>query len=533
MKALLLLFTAALMAQTPQRPTGTVSGRVTDADSGAPVSNFPISGSHTDAEGRYTITLPAGPARIALLGDRIWPELAIANVTVTAEKNLSDVDFRIRPDGEISGRVIDEDKDPIAGMPVHIIGREYYAGALRYFTEGRTVTNDRGEYRLRNIRAGRAVFVLAEPVKIHDVPLSPAPAEPNLRIPANRATFYPNSDSLEGAVPQTLRSHEHREGLDIQVKRTPAYCISAVLLADGVPASLNYQITDENTSSSIPVPGSGGSGPPGTPSGPDGRIRLCGLYPSRYRITAFRRQGTAPELFGAAHVDVSKEDVKNVRISAQHPFSIKTEVAWISDPPDPSIAAQFAVVPKTVSNDVLLLGRAPRTAVPGELTFDALQDVEYHLQPLFTPAGALPNAYLQSVTYGPANLLYLPFQAGASGDVPLRMILGNDGGFIKVTAAINGVPASNAKVLIIPASVPSAAVLPDAMVTLEPGADGTATSHVLAPGRYYVLATSELLDNTPESIDAIWRARSRGVPADVAARTTASVTVEPKALLRP
>ena len=74
MKLLVNLTMAALALLAPaDAPTGSVSGRVLDADSGAPIPDFPVANNvRTDARGFYRLTgLKPGPFRIALLGERV------------------------------------------------------------------------------------------------------------------------------------------------------------------------------------------------------------------------------------------------------------------------------------------------------------------------------------------------------------------------------------------------------------------------------------------------------------------------------
>jgi hypothetical protein len=45
----------------------------------------------------------------------------------------------------------------------------------------------------------------------------------------------------------TLRSGEKRERVDIQILRSPSYCINATLFEDGKPASLDFKVTGLQT----------------------------------------------------------------------------------------------------------------------------------------------------------------------------------------------------------------------------------------------------------------------------------------------
>lgn len=517
--ALLALASLALPAQTPP-PTGSVSGRVLDADSGAPIADFPVENNvRTDARGNFKLTgLKPGPYQIRLFGQRVWPELNITTVNVIAGEEITGVDLRMRLDGEISGRVLDQNKDPVSGIPVRAIGREYYAGEVYYFGDtGSAVTNDRGEYVMRNVRAGRSVLLLVEKRRIYEQAISDAPAELALRRPAYRATYYPSADSLQAATFVTLRSGENRAGMDIQVLRSPGFCVDGTLMADGAPASLNFKVTDELTSSANMVPGSASSGPINVSSGPDGKIRLCDLYPGQFRIAALRRAGATPEIFGAASVTIGKEDVHNVRVMAAPPATIAAEVVWDGTAPDAASKAQFTLNIQAVTNDSMpAAGQRPRYSVPGTFSFPALRDVEYLLQPNLGPLAAFPNAYIKDITYGPSSILFGMFRA-AEGT--LRVTIGNDGGFIKATAP------PGAQILILPATATNEALLAAAMVSGQADNTGSYTSRSLAPGKYRLLATDGLIDRTPECIARILRARTHAQDVEISPNATAAVTL--------
>ena len=305
--------------------------------------------------------------------------------------------------------------------------------------------------------------------------------------------------------------------------RSPGFCVDGTLTLDGVPASLDFKVTDERTSSANMIPGSASSGPIDVASGPDGKIRLCDLYPGQFRIAALRGRGTGDaDVFGATSVTVGKEDVHNVHVDAGAPVMVHGEVAWEGDPPDNSSAAQFILRAPPVTNDAMP-GNSLRYPVPGTFSFPALRTVEHALQPGIGPPKAFPNAYVKEVTYGPVSILHQPFRAG---DGTLRVTIGNDAGFIKATAP------PGAHIVILPEGVSDEAALADAMVSGQADYDGTFTSWRLRPGQYRVLATSDILDRTPECIGGIVEARTRGQEVEVAPKATVSVTLSETVSLR-
>ena len=56
---------------------------------------------------------------------------------------------------------------------------------------------------------------------------------------------------------------------------------------------------------------------------------------------------------------------------------------------------------------------------------------------------------------------------------------------------------------------------------------GMYTSHTLAPGKYYLAASEDAIDPTPESIGRLWRSRDRFKEVELAPKGTAQVSLEP------
>jgi hypothetical protein len=56
---------------------------------------------------------------------------------------------------------------------------------------------------------------------------------------------------------------------------------------------------------------------------------------------------------------------------------------------------------------------------------------------------------------------------------------------------------------------------------------GQFTSQTVPPGKYYVVATEETVDATPESIGRLWRSRIRYKEVDLPPAGSAQVKLEP------
>ena len=129
-----------------------------------------------------------------------------------------------------------------------------------------------------------------------------------------------------------------------------------------------------------------------------------------------------------------------------------------------------------------------------------------------TIAGVPAAVYIKDVTYGDRSILYQSLRVGSAlGNASLRVILVRDGGTVSTTAD-------------------SEAIFAAAVKTGKTDQDGVWTSGTLAPGKYFVLATGETIDHSPETTRKLWKARSRGEEVELAPNGKLSVTLSPKSL---
>ena len=165
--------------------------------------------------------------------------------------------------------------------------------------------------------------------------------------------------------------------------------------------------------------------------------------------------------------------------------------------------------------------------MPGEFAFSGVYTDEYQVTVNQVPQGL----YLKDAVYGGASVLHEPLRVGAALGGTLRIVLGRDGGTVGVKVADkDGNPVGDIDVYIIPANAPSEALVPRVVVRGQTGPRGSYTSGVLAPGKYYVLASRVRIDGTPESTGKLWRSRSRGKEVELGPNGSAQVTVEPVAI---
>ena len=522
---------------------GSIRGTVTAVGSDSPMAGVAVivnGGTPgrvqtvTDPQGHFVVRgLEAGRYRVSAVAPGpngrmgFGPE-ATRQLELLAGQDLEGFDFHLVLLGQISGRVLDQNKEPVPGLTVFLVVREYVAGALRAVFTDSADTDDQGEYHLTRVRAGRSYMVLAQRGWRNLPAISDAPAEPRLRRPAVVPTFYPNSRSMDGAEALVLRSGEQREGADIRLVRSPSFCIEA--LVDGAsPGDLTWGILEAQ-----PASGTSGSGGfyysiPGGKPGADGKIRVCDLHPGDYDLTVYEYArgtfGQAPR-FGSMLVTVADKDVQNVRLTARPRIPLAGEVVWDGQPPATPPEEKLSVMLQAVS-------RTERgsfeSTVPGTFSVEGglLMD-EFGVRVNRVPSGT----YVKDISYGGHSILNLSLRLGSTmGDAGLRVVLARDGGTASTRVSDkDGNPVPDCSIVLIPGSAGNEAILAASLTTGKTGLRGTWTSAPLAPGKYYVLATNDPIDQSPETIAKLWRARTAAQEIEVTPNGAATVILSEKAL---
>lgn len=544
MKVLLVCLLAAVCwAQTPAPSVaarGSVSGVVRSQGTGEPLADSEVmaraSGpgarpvrTKADSQGRYTLrSLEPGAYTIYATTPRVdgvgFGAMAERSIEIQGDQELTGIDIVVSLPGQIAGRVLDQNGEPVAGMNVLLVAREYSFGALRYVFASSGISDDQGRYTVGRVTPGRAFLLMAMKRQLRLPAISDAPDDPALRRPALLPAYYPDSPNAEGGQLLTLRSGEQREGVDLRVRKTRSYCIEGILTGPSGPADLRFTIAPPRPHSGLS--GSGGMymGQPGGTPGPDGKIRICDLAPGDYDLEVTQWPKTAsfggPEFMGVARVTISDQDVGNVRVSALPKLRVSGEVVLEGPQPDKPLDAELSINLTSISRTIR---PSAKSKIPGEFTFDdmVLDDYSMNIR------GLTGSQYLKEMTYGGQSILKKTLRPGSTqAGSGVRVVVGRDGAFLSATVqGEDNKPVADAHVAVFPA-VTSEADLAAFLVTGVTNQNGAWTSPALAPGKYYVLTSRTPVDKSPESIEKLMRSRTLAQEVTLAPNGTASVKVE-------
>jgi len=331
-----------LGAQTPDsqpQPTGTLGGTVTDAVNGEPLGKViltltrlgararPVS-AKTDLQGKFLFE-NLEPGRYGLraernryvrseYGQRV-PNQPGTPLTLQAGQKLTGLTMQLQRAGVISGRVLDEDNEPVAQVRVAAMATRYLQGGRRLAPVGMDQTDDRGEYRIYGLAPGEYYVTARQNNRGRAVRLDPPPNGQE-EEESYVETYFPGATEMEQAVTLKVAAGQELLGVDIQLRPTRTFRITGRVVSEaGDPlGGRNVMLTLLPRDTRF-----GGFNSPNQTSArnPEGDFTMQGVKPGSYTLLAqvFDRRGFGGgtlgfggRLSGRLAVDVGNRDVERL-----------------------------------------------------------------------------------------------------------------------------------------------------------------------------------------------------------------------------
>jgi len=331
-------------------------------------------------------------------------------LTLAAGQIVKDLDFKLIPQGVITGRVTDADGDPMPGVRVLVMQMVHARGQRGLSSMGVAATDDQGSFRIANLPPG-PYYVAADNVD------SRAPAEDSsvrpgrvLNRASNVTTYYPDSVDAAGATALQIVAGSELRGIDIRIRQERVFSIRGLTVdaATGKPAS---------TSLSAHLKGAvqyGFDSSPQTSSREDGTFELRNLLPGEYVLMASTNNRAGPA-YGREEVSISDSDITGVKVTLEQGVTIAGTVKLEGGGP-PGRLSIFLI-----GSESGALNPAFSTQAKDDGTFElhgvTRANYSAHVQEL--PEGA----YVKSIRFGQEDVTHtvLELTSGVSGTLDILL----------------------------------------------------------------------------------------------------------------
>ena len=467
-----LFFVAAhLFAQASGQSSCALDGSVVNADTGEPIVRAHVSVMNpggqksvvTDASGLWSVTgIACGQTQIfvtrigflqryygAPRAGGLFVPLILAPGEVA-----HDVKIALTPQAVVSGKVLDDQNDPVQGAQITALTPRIAAGLRTFQVTASAMSNDLGDYRLAGLQPGRYIICATAGGQINPLSASDFDAATVMGV-----RCFPGPPEGGSAGAMELRGPDTRA--DFTLTRVPAAKVRGTILnaPRGVGISLSRRGVNIN-----------GRAQPGVVR-PNGVFEIPGVLPGSYLLaTDFWEAGK--RLAARVPIEVGGADVEGVNVRLEAGFPVTGTVRLETKKGQPDV---FPQVPITL--------RAVDPSGGGQLVWNKAHDG-------FTINELTPGSYrLESLSNGP---WFLKSATLAGRDIskesvplsqaagPIDVVLSDDTGALEGTVEdADGKPVAGWVMVLREGRSPR---------NIMSQADGHFTVPTLAPGDYTVCA---------------------------------------------
>ena len=364
-------------------------------------------------------------------------------------QKMTGVDFHLLPQGVVSGRITDEDDDPLEGAQVQIMRLVYDQGRKQLrqlISEG---TNDQGEFRLAGIPPGKYYVCannrlrLSTRITADGVIFSSGPPPGDYA-----ATFFPGATDFSAAAPLVLGPGDQMQGINIRLTRIRTVRVKGRVINNAPVAPRPGVVLNASAGLRIFLQSRGDLSPLGnifnTAMNADGTFEIDRVPPGPYNLVAVANQG------GQAHaarmpVDVGTSDIEGINLAINPGVAVTGQVRF-----DGNVAGPMPALTVRLTARENVAGAAPPP--PAKVDADGNFRFEDVNPEVYTVAiGRLPNYYLKSVRSGSTDVMVSGLDV-SSGAAAVELLLGTNppqvGGSVQNSTTQQ--PAAGVTVVLIP-----------------------------------------------------------------------------------
>ncbi len=489
----------SVVSATTGEPIHKASVRLSRLAEGSGAAIRGTYGATTNASGNFQARVEAGRYTMAVTRNgyaqqtagQMGSAKAASIITLACGADMAGIRFLMTPQGLITGRVVDEDNEPVANAIVEAFNDRAVLPPSRIRTAGSARTDDLGKYRIFGLAAGR-YFVRAQ-LQEEYVTLATPEKQQTSYVPI----YYPGTNHAAAATPIPVTSGQESEA-NIAISKVPTVHISGNVRTD-------YQIGGPPRL--IAYPGDHPSWDPGERRGviaedKTGRWGLDGLQPGPYTLVSDRID-RGVRLGARQVVNVGTKNIDNIEVTLNRYPDLAGKVTVEGGGKVPS-GIRVALQPRQV---VASMGYAGAPVSPeGEFLMTAISP---DLSDIWVPN--LPAGYfVKSVIFSGREVSESGIELGlGGGSHQVNIVISPNGATLEGSVSEEeGRPSPGATVVLVPDL--EHRQLKFRYYTATADQNGRFTASGIHPGEYTVVAwdSAEALDNA--AADALEIADKQG-----------------------
>lgn len=492
------LFLALLFLQTPK--PGSLSGTVANSVTGAPVRKAHVtlqSGpdtftTTTGADGTFSVAeLKPNNYFVRVEAAGFQPSGQNEPIHVAEDQHVDNLAIKLTPLGVITGRVLDENGEPLARMTVEARIEVFGNKGRVMNTAGQTTSDDRGQYRIFDMSPGRySVMVYRGPLP----PGALSGARGRLRDDqiqtAYVTTWFPGVTDPSQAAMNVLAPGSELT-LDVRLRKVPVFHIRGSANAAGGFVNVGVCGGPLAPSMNIPILR-------------DGTFDAPGVVRGAWCLSVNQMTDNTRGAFGHQTVNVADHDVNQVDIAVMPTVELRGQILIDGAAPTKFQSIPLRLEPVTENGRTVGVGSQPDGAftipnVPPEAYRVVLSGFGFYLK----------SARFNGQDAADGRIVVPP------GGGQLTLLVNTDSG------EIGGTAQAGTYLTVVSASTGEVA----ARSFTPPG--GNFLLRGLAPGDYQVLAWETRETGLAEYPELRKQFLSRAAAATVAAKGHATVELKP------
>ena len=365
-----------------------------------------------------------------------------AILALRPKQEMNDLLFRLIPSAVISGRVINDDGDPLPWVQVSAL-REVYAGGKKTLSPETPVpTNDLGEYRLFDLRPGR-YFIRAEykpderitgrgEVQGHgddDAPRGYVPM------------YYPSSTDPARAVTVAVKAGEEIPSLEVLLRRVEVFTVRGrVYNTTSRRSNINYNVSlsPRGEDAWLGLPQRDAMIDP-----KDNTFAFRDVLPGPYVLLSFWLD-EGKRYHAYQNIDVGNADVEGVGLTFTPGMSLNGHVTWDGQP---AVEQNRLFVYLRAADNLYGYGGHAAVTSPWTFVLNDVYDFTYHVG----VAGLCSDCYLKALRYAGSTSQEDTFTPARGSNATLELTISSKGAQVRgsVTDAEN-LPAAGVWVVLVP-----------------------------------------------------------------------------------